>query len=280
MIGQPRLQMEQILNDYPEARDLDIGTTLKVVHNHCDAGHTTAKKLYLTGTEQGVIGHCWRCGAGGGKSFRSTNYIKKRSNLVLDKDVIHLPDDMTTDPLECHPLMNVWLGKAGITREEREQHSIGWSEDRQRAILPIFMHGALVAFQERRLLPMDNGPKYLTTRIKGVRHPLFQVGKTYHGGTMVVVEDILSAIKVARVANATALLGVFLPDESTQYILRSKPTRVLIMLDNDNVQVRVQQRKILRRLGAFVTTRRVFVDGRDPKLMTEDELVTALGLDT
>jgi hypothetical protein len=270
--------MEQVLSDYPEARDLDIGTTLKVVHNHCDAGHTTAKKLYLTGTEQGVIGHCWRCGAGGGKSFRATNYIKKRSNLVLDKDDIHLPPDMTTDPLECHPLMNVWLGKAGITKAERELHAIGWSEKRQRAILPIFMHGKLVAFQERRLLPNDNGPKYLTTRIKGVRHPLFQVGPNYHGGVMVIVEDILSAIKVGRVANATALLGVFLPDESTQYILRYKPALVLIMLDNDNTQVRVQQRKILRRLGAFVTTRRVFVNGRDPKLMSEAELIEVLRL--
>ena len=280
MTGHPRLPMGQVLNDYPEAKGLGEGVTIKVPHLGCDAGYSSAKKLYITGTEEGVIAHCWRCGAGGGKSFRERNHIRTRKNNVLNTDTISLPPDLEIEPVRCHPLMNVWLGQAGITRAEREQHSIGWSEEQSRAILPIFMHGKLVAYQERRLLPHDNGPQYLTTRLRSVKHPLFQTGPTYHGGTMVIVEDILSAIKVGRVANATALLGVFLPDESTQYILRLKPGNVKVMLDNDNPQVRVQQRRILRRLGAFAPTSRVFVDGRDPKLMSESELREVLGLDS
>ena len=273
MTGKARLQMGQILSENPSLKELAPGAQVKLVHQHCPAGHTTAKKLYVTGTDEGVIAHCWRCGLGGGAGLREKNHIKARADLVLDSDTISLPADLKTGLVDCHPLMNVWLGKAGITQEERDRHSIGWSETRKRAIIPVFMHGKLVAFQERRILPYDEGPKYLTTRLRGIKHPLFQTGKTYYGGTMVVVEDVLSAIKLGRVANATALLGVFLPDESTQYLLRYKPDLVLVMLDNDNPQVRVQQRRILRRLGAFVKTRRVFMDGRDPKLLSEDQLI-------
>jgi hypothetical protein len=278
MIGSQRLQMGQILNEYPEARELSEGQQIKRVHHGCDAGSTKSAKLYLTGTETGVIGHCFRCNAGGGIGLRQENFIRKRANNVVDEVALVLPADLKIGLVDCHPLMNVWLAKAGITQEEREQHAIGWSESRKRAILPIFMHGKLVAYQERRLLPNDTGPKYLTTRLRSVKHPLFQVGPSYHGGTMVIVEDILSAIKVGRVANATALLGVYLPDESTRYVIRLKPDEVLVMLDNDNPQVRVQQRKVLRRLGAFVTTRRVFVDGRDPKLMSEEELIALFNI--
>lgn len=280
MTGKERLQMGQILSDYPELKELSVGVQAKRVHLGCSAGVTSSRKLYVTGTEEGVIAHCWRCGLGGGAGLHQTNYIRKRANAVVDADEIHLPSDLEIEPVKCHPLMNVWLSRAGITREEREQHSIGWSEEHHRAVLPVFMHGKLVAYQTRRLLPHDQGPKYLTTRLRSVKHPLFQTGVYYHGGTMAVVEDILSAIKIGRVANATALLGVYLPDESTRYVLRYKPDRVLIVLDNDNPQVRVQQRKLLRRLGAFVTTSRVFVDGRDPKLMSESELRALLGLDT
>lgn len=273
MTGKVQLQMGQLISENPELKELAEGAQVKLFHQGCEAGPSSKPKLYVTGTEQGIIAHCWRCGGGGGKSFRATNHIKKRGNCVLNADTISLPADLKTGLVDCHPLMNVWLGKAGITQAERDQHSIGWSESRHRAILPVFMHGKLVAYQERKLLPYDNGPKYLTSRIKGVRHPLFQTGNSYHGGKMVVVEDILSAIKIGRVANATALLGVFLPDESTQYLLRYKPDELIVMLDNDNPQVRVQQRKILRRLGAFITTRRVFMDGRDPKLLSEQELI-------
>ena len=272
MTGRVQLQMEQILSENPSLRELAEGVQVKLIHQGCSAGPTSSRKLYVTGTDQGIIAHCWRCGGGGGKSFRATNYIKKRENLVINDDTISLPKDLKTGLVDCHPLMNVWLGAAGITQAERDQYSIGWSESRGRAILPIFMSGKLVAFQERKILPYDHGPKYLTTRLRGVKHPLFQCGQDYHGGKMVVVEDILSAIKVGRVANATALLGVYLPDESTHYLLRYRPDEVLVMLDNDNPQVRVQQRRILRRLAAFAPTHRVFLDGKDPKLLSEGEL--------
>ena len=173
---------------------------------------------------------------------------------------------------ECHPKMNVWLNQYGITMLERQAHAIGWSESRHRCILPVYMYGELVAFQERRLLDGDDGPKYLTTRKQDVKHPIFETGVNLSGGTLVITEDILSAVKVGRHANTTPIQGTYRPDEQLGYVLRRKPERILIWLDDDNPTVRKQQRRLLRRLGAFVETHRIIGHTRDPKALSDEEI--------
>lgn len=269
------LNWREILQAYPELESLGEQQQEKRNHINCPAGRDTKSRLFIKRDGERLIGYCHHCQLSGVHGAGRRNYIRTRNNTVTDRP-IRLPADLCLHPDDCHVKFNVWMGKYGITAAERQEFMLGWSPSLKRGIIPVYMNEGLVAYQERRILDEDDGPKYLTTRSKRVKHPMFQCGQYIEGGTMVLTEDILSAVKVGRVANATALMGTHLPDESLSYILRNKPDKVLIWLDDDNPTVRASQRKILRRIGAFVECHRVLGIGRDPKELSNDELTEVI----
>ena len=88
---------------------------------------------------------------------------------------------------------------------------------------------------------------------------------------LVLVEDIVSAIKVARVANSLGLLGTFLSDEGLRWAVSSGFTEFYVWLDNDNHQVRTQQVRLRDRLELFGTAV-IVKTALDPKEYTTDQI--------
>jgi len=249
----------EIMQAYPELAHLQDGEETKVNHVGCEAGTDRKQRLYVKRDGGTLLFYCHHCATGGSRGARR-NYIRsdKRENVVSAE--VSLPQDMVCrhDMMDVHA--NVWLNKAGLTQEEREAYHIGWSPSHGRVILPVY------TYTGRKLLP-----KYLTTRRGDVKHPA-AFGKHHRESTrIVIVEDILSMIKVNRVEMSVALLGTSLPDWLVFWLAGHHDVAV-VWLDNDNAAVRKKQREIASRLAQFMERVHIVRSGSDPKLHSADEI--------
>lgn len=209
--------------------------------NHKECGDNKARK-YTRQVSGGEVWYCHHC-AGRGfvpNGFRSPREtvsnivsIRQFGNTVVEQveRCLRLPSDADRDV----PTIGLgWLYKYYITDEEIKQLGICYSEKYQRLILPVYNENQeLIYWQGRSLKPpyTKDNPKYINVRQSGARNIFF---KRYNGlslDCLVIVEDILSAIRVGRFANSLALLGSYFPisilNEFRDY------EKIIIYLDND-----------------------------------------------
>ena len=160
-----------------------------------------------------------------------------------------------------------WLNSYQITNEECFSYRLGWSDLYESLILPSFdLYGNLCVVQ-RRYFGKDGFPKYHTKgrpdRVIWTCRPDCRSvvdGDTYNGD-IIIVEDVLSAIKVGRVYEATPLWGSSL-SVSKMSILAKMYTRAFMWLDPDKLyeaSVRRQQ------MAAFFEQAHVVISTKDPK---------------
>ncbi len=264
-----RLNWSQILQVNPQLKQLAEEEQENVNHPDCPAGHDSKRRLYVRKRDGGLVGYCQHCRSTGGLGGKR-NHIASRQRVQVQWN-LKLPADFT---LDMHVAGLAWLNKYGITREEQITYNIGWSERSGRVILPIYIGGKLIAYQSRRMFDYDKGPKYLTDKQQGVRHPMF-LG-TKRGPAVVLTEDMLSAIVVSRQHPAAALLGVHLNDTNLYELLKLGFKRFVVWLDDDGPAVRKAQRDIVKKLSNFGDTCKITAIGHDPKEMSHDEINSIL----
>lgn len=162
----------------------------------------------------------------------------------------------------------------GITMEEIRQHKICYSKHWDRVILPIYDGDGLLTVQARALLP-DRKPKYLTITRPGVGHrPLWVHPKTDYD-TIVITEDILSAIRVSRLPKikGVSTLGTGIDLHGVNFIKYLSPSKVYIFYDHDNAEVKRIEIKVKNILALSLGVDIVVIrEGRDPKELTDAEL--------
>lgn len=88
--------------------------------------------------------------------------------------------------------------------------------------------------------------------------------------TVVIVEDLISAIKCSQVVDSIAILGVHPSSYVVEKILKEGYKRAFVFLDGDNPVVRMKAREIGKRLPFVETV--VIETGKDPKEHTVEEL--------
>ena len=102
-------------------------------------------------------------------------------------------------------------------------------------MLPVFdEYGVLVFYQLRKISERDLGPKYLAPAVDKATLTYAKSPESSHGqvhGVVVVVEDILSTIRVGEHVHTVCLLGTSLSDAQAAYL--SQFDHVLTWLDND-----------------------------------------------
>jgi len=268
-----RINVHEVLSLHPELLQLEDQQQVKLNHPNCAAGRDTKARLFVKRDDQRLLMYCHHCGCKGLHSTGRRCHIKRRAHTeVVHK--LYMPKDFTTDPRGCHVLANVWFNKYGITQEERDHYQFGWSDSWKRVILPIWQHGQLVAYQARRLLPGDDGPKYLTRKLAGWDRPYFTAGwgERVAFDQMVIVEDMLSAVKVGRQFTATAILNAVFSQAMVTAVLRYHPAKVVVFLDDDNPAVRESQRKIMRRIAPYADVVKITGAGADPKELSDEQL--------
>lgn len=196
--------------------------------------------------------YCYRCG-----------YHSNRTQIVkpnkLSTTNIVLPADVTTElPYEARQ----WLNKYELTRLDISRNHIMWSEKYSRIVFPYFNETELLAWQGRYIGEDKTKAKWFSQgKIHEIIHPL-QV----HQRQAVLVEDIVSAIKVSKICGAIPIFG---SSVSTKQILRLKSIvdEVWFWLDPDMRGKSLKLAHISNTLG--LTAHTIFSD-KDPKEHTID----------
>jgi hypothetical protein len=256
-----------------------IGDMKQFNHDNCG---DTKERLYVTVTRSGWIFHCHNCAPKMSGFFRdnvrmlpapkqtATALMEILShNEVVDAPKIGLPFDFTP---QLHPEGAKWLLKYGITEEEKKKYSIGYSPSFHRIILPVIKEGIGVVFWQGRNLGKvtPKNPKYKSIQAKG-QDKLFEICNGE--GAVVIVEDILSAIKLSRTGvSAIALLGSYMP--FTIYERLKKYSKIGVWLDADKYDESVRVSKRLREFGHIVTTLHTTLDPKEVTAETAENLTS------
>jgi hypothetical protein len=178
-----------------------------------------------------------------------------------------LPEDVSTYLPE---VAYAWLKRA-LTDGEILKHRIGWSQEREAVVFPVFdKQGNLLMWQSRYFGANKNYPKYLT---KGFKGDILHVLGEHSTDRVVLVEDLISAIVVSRVENAMPLWGSTIHLKTLRQLSRYY-SKVCIWLDADKLKEAVKSSNLARMLFSDV---QVLSTEEDPKYQSLEQLQKILG---
>lgn len=250
--------------------DEPINTTIH--KHHCKNGRGN-DRLYITKNETGVVAFCHHCGKKGGVSQYLPNLARKRNTKAATARISKKLPSGITSPREWPVEALKWPLSAKLTFAEIEEEGFLWCPSIGRVVLPIMNNGyqGYIA----RLVEGD-GPKYLASvsdKSKFVFHKLVNPDSQ----TCVIVEDVLSAIRLARSGyNAIALLGTSLTDEVLNTLLYNKYNKFIIWMDNDNPQVKMNQIKVRNTLSPYGDVS-IIKTSTDPKTHSKSQIDKLIG---
>lgn len=255
---------------------MEVGEQTNVYH--CKEGRGN-DRLYIKRTDAGFLYNCFHCGLAGGVRASSVESdaprvaVKRTRYGSSGPSSKSLPGDCTATWSEFHPRARGWLGQY-LTSTEVHDHGILYSPLLRRVILPVHDASGLAGYQTRKIFDDDDRPKYATYTGRPQDFHLYLPSKSSSGSSVVLVEDMVSAVKCSYHCASAALFGVSLKDALFAKLARpaSMHSKFLIFLDNDSTLVRGAARKIRQRLTPFGEC--AIIDSRDgdPKSLTHTEL--------
>jgi hypothetical protein len=243
----------------------------------CRAEHE--RKLSVLRVADGVVYRCFRasCGLGGG-------FIPTTPSLGYGVEKIFVPKPFyeATEALPT-PIVEWLITKYGVTREEISTNGLLYAPESNRLVIPIRdWRGYDLGIQAKRLPnirggdPVYSGQKACNYYVHEGPYLCFPVGPLRTTDTMVFVEDPLSAIRVARFANACALLGHSLNENMIPELKRWwRGDRAILALDPDAY---TQALKAKEKYCLYFGTLEVRKLSNDPKDIPHAQLVEELAI--
>lgn len=212
-------------------------------------------------------GHCFAC-----NYHESAPGIEVIVNMVKPKEEkeykVVLPND-ATHAIDYKALQ--WLSKYEITSDEVKDHNFLWSPSRQFLVFPIYGEtNSLLGWQARCFAP-DSVSRYFTV---GMFSKFFHIinGEEGKGDDLILVEDILSAIKVGRQFSTMPLFGSHLSVVQLNR-LKSMVGALTFWLDEDKIDKSMMLAKQASQLG-FKT--KIVCTKHDPKEYNDEEIYQTL----
>lgn len=202
--------------------------------------------------------HCFACGYNIGNNIRSN--IHPRTSIQNNTSGLFLPKDLLPPPSRAID----WLSKYLLSSEQIEQNNISWSEEEKALVFPIYdENNKLIFFQLRYFNPPVKQPKWRSYGAK----PLIYKGSQ---GPPVLVEDLLSAIRVGEVATGIPLFGSTINNKRLLTI-REQHDNITIWLDYDKAQDK-KTKEILSSCKAIFKETCQIITEKDPKAYTTQEI--------
>lgn len=250
-----------------EAQKLPEGRSTRTQHM-CGDGDV----LVLEHTSEGFRAYCHRCHTSGWKPHgrqslnKQLERLKRADYELQDKKFIQLPKDYTR---EIPPAGLIWLSRGGITSALADKYNIGYSAYYNRVFLPVFQGDTLVYYQARAIFK-GQVPKYINPKVQ--KDTLrFTSLESEQQESVVVVEDILSAIRVGEIKGhaGCSILGTTASASDLSYINSFKEIKLWFDPDEAGKKATMQIKRSLSLLGRDV---RVITSDKDPKEYTRVEL--------
>ena len=204
---------------------------------------------------------CYRCGY-----YKGANGITKLVNSLqpIDNKGVYLPSDCDVS----YPYKALqWVEQYELNRNDLLSTHTLWSEEEQRLIFPVFGdRESLIAFQGRWF----GEGKAVKWYGKGNLKDTFNLLGRWQD-KLVLVEDIISAIKVSKVVGCMPLYGSHIDFHRWKRLklLLNQGVRVIIWLDKDKQREAIKYRKQGSLLGLDVD---VLITDLDPKEYSLDKI--------
>lgn len=200
-------------------------------------------------------GYCFGCGY----TEFNTRYVPKTEEDT--PKTVKLPEDCTE---QIDKIALKWLDKYDIHAAERSRYRMLWSPSKQQLIFPLFDKSQeLIAYQGRNFAP-DSKIKY---KSQGKIHDvLYFCGKK--ASPIILVEDLLSAIKIGRIGVAMPLFG---SEASTPLLMRLKAhcNSIIVWLDSDKWK---NSHDIVKRAQSIGLPAMSVFTNLDPKEYNDDKI--------
>lgn len=271
-----------------------VGDQVQINHVGCPAGVDTKRRLYVKHKTTGaVVWYCHHCNGSGsrtlgvGSSRRSVHQslcdmgTELNSRPQAHRTTAKLGRSVTQDHKEISQEGLRWIQSGGVTSSEVVDYGLGYSADvewarslRDRVVLPCYGSDGLSVVQYRKLSSTHDTRKYITYG-SGVFDSQYRHRRvaSYDSKTLVVVEDILSAIRIGRTHRCIAALHGTVPVSYLCSLGRSMCyDRVVVWLDNDNATIKRSAREAARELGVVFPQVLLVTGHDDPKHHTDEEI--------
>lgn len=194
---------------------------------------------------------------------------KAEEYAKLDDSEVALPSDFT---LKLPNMAHQWLAKYSIHPQELMEHLIGYSENLQRLIFPVYdSNKKLLMWTGRYFGRKMDEPRYRTMGNKN--SVVHIVGENPLKQKVIITEDIVSAIKVGRLHPSMPLFGANMPLEHATRL--SSRFREVVMWLDPNMKVNALKQAI--RLEPWFHNVSVILSDRDPKDHSDKEILEKLG---
>lgn len=245
-----------------------LSTGQKQKFTHC--GNSPAASIWKS--QFGIGFKCYRCHDDGWEKFgvRSVAEVLEARNAfdtlttratAIPVDAVRL--DAPDVPTDAH----LWVLRAGITPEQASSlYGFTWHQPTRRIFLPVGK-GVILA----RAVYKEDKPKYKLMGIGG-SHLYTLQGKN----PLVIVEDILSAIKVNKAGySSCAVLGTSISPENAAVI--AGYSDVVLWLDPDKAGVE-GRRHIKKVLGLYPVNVMYAQEGttKDPKFLSRETIIQTI----
>jgi hypothetical protein len=231
-------------------------------HGHCFSCHYHRPSDALKQMEAAASAHL--------RDMTHNPGIKTVKDIVLPWDV--------SKTIDAKAL--AWLNLYGITREEIIKYDIRWSPSRHWLVFPYDgVTNDLVAYQARcfpQLGETKVDKKWMT--FGPVSDVMLVLGADAPTGRaldspVVIVEDIISAIKVARHTRAMPLFGSFLSPQKLLRLHKFFTKKIVMWLDADKYAEAISSARRAEMIG--IATHVLYTSG-DPKDYSDHDVKALL----
>lgn len=235
----------------------------------CPACRALGKDIH--GDNLGVFSdggqHCWSCGwHRNGDSLQEFKAQVSSRDGEFTKSVV-LPRDVD---FQLPSQARDYLRQYSLTPRQIHDNRIMWSEYWSRLIFPYFDDTGLLAWQGRYLGDEQGKAKWFSQGdLKNILHILHSTTKS---DKLVLVEDVISAIRVSQFTDSMPIFGSYI---STTMMLRliKRYGIILVWLDKDKEKDNYKFSKQLRDFG--VQSRSIVTD-KDPKELDNEQICNAI----
>lgn len=214
--------------------------------------------------------YCFRCGyfQSGTKSKNYADFSggtdRKQSQ---DRGTCGIPADSSET---LPPIALDWLRKYSLTPIDISKNTILWSEKEQRIVFPYFIGEEFIGWQGRDLTNQKKSKWFG----KGNFKDAYYIRGNPHHKCIVLVEDIISAIRLGNQPNVCAM-PLFGSIISTKQLLTLKEryAEIKIWLDKDK---EMYSRQVSRKAKEFGINCQSIISDLDPKEYTDDNIQSFL----
>lgn len=242
----------------------------------CSGGSSHERSMLIWVSNGCITYKCYRvkCGFHGRLGDTGVRVkVEHKAKQSFDSLVVTTPPPIVYEYLE---------ERFGLTRTELVTCGIKWEAEQERILIPInglptcgeqmlegYLARAYPALQTHNSATPKAVAHFKVDSPTCLMHPY-----RHTGDRLVLLEDYWSAMRVARHTQACALSGTSLGDRAISAMLSAGVKRIVFVLDAD---ARQKARKLVaaNRL-LFQSVRAVFLFGKDPKDMSEDELLSTV----